>query len=178
MDIENTLEKTVEDVLPKRGKLSQAIDGMLIDQMDQIGINEIDNVQRYMEQTVFKNNPKLESSSEGSEEMRRNFIVCDNITIGGSDQKEKQETSVKEQKQESTVPTSITSKEEPKKEKANLLPYAVAAASMLFGLGGLGVGAYSLLEPNEQPIVQQGTGIDTDSRYDIGFEGDFEVLKE
>jgi len=141
MSLEETVFKTVEDVLPKRGKLSTTLDAVMVDQLDHLGQNEIDNAQRFMEMAVFKDDKK--SPAEATEEMNRNLVVADNITYN-------------------------TPQPPQPPQKKSMAPALILAAALASGVGGWAVAQM------QKPQVD--TNTDTDTKYDLGFTGDYEEL--
>lgn len=146
--LEDAIEKTVEDTLPKRGKLNQALQSIFIDDMDELLHNDREEVRRYKEKTVFGNDTPPRKNEDEDEDMSRSILIADNITIGD---KEKRKP---EPKKSSPIPLIL----------AGLLGAAIPAAALPFLI-------------DKQPQQQEFKDTDTRNDFELGFEGDYEVVK-
>lgn len=142
--LEQAIDQTVIDSLPKLGKLLQARQAVFVDDIDKLAESERDAVNRYREKTVFGNDmPPRKQESEGDD---MGVFIADDIRI---------------------------EQPKPPDNKTPLWAKALLAGTLLVGGAGAGVAAsYMLAKPTDGT-----TSADADTRYDLGFDGDFEIIE-
>jgi len=152
--VKETVNDTVEDALPKLAKLQQAKQAVFLEDFRALAADERESVRKYKDKTLFGGSGSSNPSQEGD---MGNITIADNVSIN--------------------EPTAAS------QSKSN--PWATAAlvGAGILGGGGLGMAGMSALSALQQPVnevVQPATtfsDVDTDTRHNITFGGDYEIVK-
>ncbi len=146
--------KAVEEYLPKAAKLKTAEQLLWMQDLQSLGATERSNVQRYIEEKVFRNG----SSSQARPEAASTIIVCDNV-YGDEAARKVFGGSTSEQTVATSIPSAPTANPQPSEPSllSKAAPLLLAAA-----LGG-GLAGIPWLLSRDTAVPQQPSVIDTDT---------------